>query len=56
MVDRRQKKIKLHWLKRPKAVTENKIWTRKKMIENLIFGVYLLNSDFLIESLKVNKN
>ena len=25
------------------------------MIENLIFGVYLLFSDFLVESLKANK-
>ena len=26
------------------------------MIQNLIFGVYLLISDFLAESLKANKN
>ena len=31
-------------------------WTRKGMIKNLIFGVYLLILFFLLEGLKVNKN
>ena len=51
---------KLHWLKRTKLVEtpliKNETWTRKEMIQNLIFEVYLLISDFLAECLKVNKN
>ena len=47
---------KLHWLKFAKTVPKNKIWTRKQMIKNLINEVYLLISNFLVESLKVSRN
>ena len=48
MVSWRQKMLKLHWLKCPKTVRKNEIWIRKKMIKNLIFGIYLLILDFLV--------
>ena len=57
MVGRRQKKLNLHWLKCPKTVPKKekmKFGLEKKMIQNLIFGVYLLISDFLAEILKAN--
>ena len=41
--------FKLHRLK-------YKILSKKETIKNLIFGVYLLILDFLVESLKTNKN
>ena len=47
---------KLHWLKFAKTVPKNEIWTRKQMIKNLINEVYLLISNFLVESLNTNKN
>ena len=40
----------------PKTVRKNETWTRKKLIQNLIFEVYLLISDFLAQSLKTYKN
>ena len=56
VVRRRQKILRLHWLECPKTVAKNKIWTRKQVIENLIFGVYLLIPGLLVESRKANKN
>ena len=41
---------KLNWLKRPKTVPKNEIWARKYMIQKHLFGVYLLISNFLLES------
>ena len=47
MDGRRQKTVKLHWLKRPKTVIKKKKFVSdKKIIQNLIFGVYLLVLDF----------
>ena len=44
------KKIK-NWLKFSKTISKNKIWTRKYMIQNLLFGVvYVLISNFLVDS------
>ena len=44
-------KKKKNWLKFSKTTPKNKIWTRKEMIQNLLFGVvYLLISDFLVDS------
>ena len=45
-VVKRQKISKLHCLKHPKKVPKNKILTRKYMIQNLLFGVYLIIPDF----------
>ena len=46
-----KKKKKKNWLKFSKTTPKNKIWTRKEMIQNLLFGVvYLLISDFLVDS------
>ena len=53
---RRQNALKLHCLKRPKTVSKDEIWTRKQIIQNLIYGVYLLISDVLVRRLKANKN
>ena len=47
MDGRRQKTVKLHWLKRPKTVIKKKgLYQKKKIIQNLIFGVYLSVLDF----------
>ena len=56
MVGRRQKVLKLNWLKCCKTARKKGIWTKKCIIQNLIFGVYFLNSDFLAERIKANKN
>ena len=40
----------------PKRVPKSRILSRKYMVKNLTLGVYLLISDFLVESLKANKN
>ena len=56
MVWQRQNISKLHRLKHPKIVPKNETWTRKQMIQNLKFGVYLLISYFFAESFKANKN
>ena len=50
----KKKSFKLDWLKRPKTVQKNEIWSRKQMIQNFIFEVYLLISDFLVKILKVS--
>ena len=47
MVGRRQKikkktKNKKHWLKHPKAVPKNEIWTKTSMIQNFIFRILFL--------------
>ena len=48
---KKKKKKKKNWLKFSKTTPKNKIWTRKEMIQNLLFGVvYLLISDFLVDS------
>ena len=40
-----------NWLKSSKIIAKNEIWTRKYMIQNLLFGVvYLIISDFLVDS------
>ena len=39
-----------------KQSQKSEIWIRKQIMQNLIFGVYLLISDFLEESLKPKKN
>ena len=45
------KKKKKNWLKSSKIIAKNEIWTRKYMIQNLLFGaVYLIISDFLVDS------
>ena len=47
MDGRRQKTVKLHWLKCPKTVIKKKsLYQKKKIIQNLIFGVYLSVLDF----------
>ena len=56
MYGRGRKLLKLHWLKHPKTVPKNEILTRKKLIQYVTFGVFLLISDFLAESLRPNKN
>ena len=53
MAGRREKILKLHWLKHLQTVPKN--WTRKSVIQNLIFGLYFLILDFLAESIKANK-
>ena len=46
-----KKKKKKKRLKLYKKTPKKKIWTRKEMIQNLLFGVvYLLISDFLVDS------
>ena len=50
MVGWRGKILKFYWLKCPKTVPKIELRTRKWMIKTL-FGVYLLISDFLVESL-----
>ena len=55
MVGRRQKVLKLNWLKCCKTARKKGIWTRKYIIQNLIFGVYFLISDFPAERIKANK-
>ena len=48
---KKKKRKKKNWLKFSKTTPKNKIWTRKEMIQNLLFGVvYLLISDFLVDS------
>ena len=48
---KKKKEKKKNWLKFSKTTPKNKIWTRKEMIQNLLFGVvYLLISDFLVDS------
>ena len=54
--DQGGKNLKLHWLQCPKTVPKNKIWSWNWMIKKLIFGADILISDFLVESLKANKN
>ena len=59
MVGRRRKMrkiLKLRWVKCSKTVPKKQNLDQQKMIKNLIFGVYLLISDFLLNSLKTNKN
>ena len=59
MVGRRRKMwkiLKLRWVKCSKTVPKKQTFDQQKMIKNLIFGVYLLISDFLLNSLKTNKN
>ena len=56
MVGQGQIISKLHFKKRPKAVPKSKIFSRKYIIQKLIFGVYLYISDFLAESVKANRN
>ena len=52
-----EKIFKSHWLKRPKTVLKKKeTWTKIQMVQNLMFGVYLLISEFLVESPKANEN
>ena len=51
-----QRILKLHWVKCPKAVPKNEIWTRKWIIQNLICGAYFLILDCPAENIKVNKN
>ena len=47
----KKKKKKKKKLIKSKTTPKNKIWTRKEMIQNLLFGVvYLLISDFLVDS------
>ena len=53
---RLEKALKLHWLKSHKAVPKDEIWTKKQIIQNFIYGIYLLISDVLVRSLKVSKN
>ena len=36
---RRQKIEKKSWLKRPRAVSKNQIWTKILMTQNLMFGI-----------------
>ena len=52
---RQRKNLKLHWLKRPEKIPKK---TPKFGPENKRFKTsdYLLVSDFLVESLKANKN
>ena len=39
----KKKLKKKHWLKHPKAVPKkNEIWTKRKLIQNLIFGICFL--------------
>ena len=49
------KKFKIRWLKSPKTVLKNKSWTRKYMIKNIVFAVYVLMSLFQIFWQKVSK-
>ena len=49
------KKFKIRWLKSPKTVLKNKSWTRKYMIKNIVFGVYVRMSLFHIFWQKVSK-
>ena len=51
MFGRRQKVLKLRWLKRLKTVPKI-----SNLDQNFIFGVYLLISDFLVESFKAKTN
>ena len=52
-----EKIFKSHWLKRPKTVLKKKeTWTKIQMVQNLMFGVYPLISEFLVESSKANEN
>ena len=48
--------LKLHWLICSKTAPQKQIWTRQSTTEDIMFGVYLLVSDFLVESRKANKN
>ena len=53
IVSRRRKSLKLHLLIRPKTFQNV---DQKINDKNLMFGVYILISYFLVESLKANKN
>ena len=48
--------LKLHWLICSKTAPQKQIWTRQSTTEDIMFGVYLLVSDFLVERRKANKN
>ena len=52
----RHKRFKLHRLKRLKTVPKKRNLDQKTNDSKLIFAVYLLISDFLVESLETNKN
>ena len=48
--------LKLHWLICCKTAPQKQIWTKQSTTEDIMFGVYLSVSDFLVESCKANKN
>ena len=56
MVDRQLKNLKLHWLKRLKTIPKRNVWTKKLMVQDFLFGVFLLVLGFLAEVFKAHKN
>ena len=56
MVVLRQKVLKLRWPKYHKTFAKKQFLDQKLMIQSFIYAVYLLISDFLVQSLKANKN